>query len=180
MRLLYEFVRALRGTVLAILNSLSTLFYRITCRSFGVGSRVKWGTWISKPHQVEVGRNVVIGRRVNIGCETAGSTLVLGNDVQINDDVLLDYTGGVSVGTGTLISSGTIIYSHAHHGSPKANPTPYGKNIGERCWIGARSVILEGCRRIGDDVTVGAMSVVTRDLTSPGTYGGSPAKPLSK
>ena len=47
--------------------------------------------------------------------------------------------------------------------------------IGSYCWIGFRVLVVEGVT-IGDNVVVGAHSVVTKDLPSNGIYAGSPAR----
>jgi maltose O-acetyltransferase len=49
--------------------------------------------------------------------------------------------------------------------------------IGSYCWIGFRVLVLEGVT-IGDNVVIGAHSVVTKDLPSNGIYGGVPARLL--
>ena len=43
-------------------------------------------------------------------------------------------------------------------------------------WIGSRSIILPGCKRIGHGSIVGAGSVVTRDVPDYAIMGGNPAK----
>jgi sugar O-acyltransferase (sialic acid O-acetyltransferase NeuD family) len=50
-----------------------------------------------------------------------------------------------------------------------------GVSIGRDCLIGAGATVVQGVR-ICDGCLVGAGSVVTRDLTSPGTYFGTPAE----
>jgi len=47
--------------------------------------------------------------------------------------------------------------------------------IGDRCWIGSNTIILPGVT-IGDNVVVGAGSVVTKDIPSDVIVAGSPAK----
>jgi maltose O-acetyltransferase len=47
--------------------------------------------------------------------------------------------------------------------------------IGSRVWIGGNSVILPGVK-IGDDATIGAGSVVTKDVAAGKTVKGNPAK----
>jgi acetyltransferase-like isoleucine patch superfamily enzyme len=49
--------------------------------------------------------------------------------------------------------------------------------IGARCWIGANVHVLRGVT-IGDDVVVGAGSVVTRDLPPRVLAVGVPARPI--
>lgn len=45
-------------------------------------------------------------------------------------------------------------------------------------WIGARVIILPGCKRIGAHSIVGAGAVVTRDVPDYAIVGGNPAKVL--
>jgi len=52
-------------------------------------------------------------------------------------------------------------------------------SIGNYCWIGFRVFINEGVV-IGDNVVVGAHSVVTHDLEANGIYAGVPARLLRK
>ena len=45
-------------------------------------------------------------------------------------------------------------------------------------WIGARAIVLPGCRRIGHGAIIGAGSVVTKDVPDYAIMGGNPAKVL--
>ena len=71
-----------------------------------------------------------------------------------------------------------IVTSH-HETLPDGgiSKVPQGRavRIGDRAWLGARVMVLPGVT-IGDDVVIGAGSVVTKDCLTPGTYVGSPAK----
>ena len=51
--------------------------------------------------------------------------------------------------------------------------------IGNDCWIGGHTVILPGVT-IGDGVTIGASSVVTKDIPSYSIAVGSPARVVKK
>lgn len=48
--------------------------------------------------------------------------------------------------------------------------------IGADAWIGARALILPGCRRIGRGAVVAAGAVVTRDVPDYAVVGGNPAR----
>ena len=51
--------------------------------------------------------------------------------------------------------------------------------IGKSCWIGAGSIILPGVR-LGDNVVVGATSVVTRSVEPNKIVVGNPAKIIKR
>ena len=48
--------------------------------------------------------------------------------------------------------------------------------IGEDVWIGARAIILPGCKRIGAHSIIGAGAVVTHDVPEYAIVGGNPAR----
>lgn len=49
--------------------------------------------------------------------------------------------------------------------------------LGERCLVGSNATVLQGLT-IGEDVTIGAGAVVTKDVPSHVTVAGVPARPL--
>lgn len=49
------------------------------------------------------------------------------------------------------------------------------RHIGDNCWIGGSSTILPGVT-IGDNVTIGAGSVVVKDIPSNSVAVGNPAR----
>ena len=49
-------------------------------------------------------------------------------------------------------------------------------DISSDVWIGARAIILPGCKRIGHGAIIGAGSVVTKDVPDYAIMGGNPAK----
>jgi acetyltransferase-like isoleucine patch superfamily enzyme len=96
----------------------------------------------------------------------------------IEGGVLLDklFPQGIHIGENTLIGSGVVILSHDHCKRVENNQ-PYLMHtyIGRNCFIALRSVILPGVK-IGNEVIVGAGSVVTKDVPSHSVVAGNPAK----
>ncbi len=95
----------------------------------------------------------------------------------IEGSVLLDklYPNGIHIGANTLIAGGAVILSHDHC-KRVGNNQPYivDTHIGNNCFIAVNAVVLPGVR-IGDQVIVGAGSVVTKDVPSNTVVGGNPA-----
>jgi maltose O-acetyltransferase len=103
----------------------------------------------------------------------------------IASDVYFDTTAKIFIGEGTTITSNCLLLTHDHaieygYYACEAN---YNKEfrilkeirIGKWSFIGQRTIILPGVT-IGDNVIVGAGSIVTKDLKSNGVYAGAPAK----
>ncbi len=82
---------------------------------------------------------------------------------------------GIHIGKNTLVASEVIILSHDH--CKRVGDLPYFADvrIGERCFIAVGAMILPGVT-IGNEVIVGAGSVVTRDVPSNVIVAGNPAK----
>ena len=105
---------------------------------------------LRKCYQMHIGRGTVISRRSQF-------------DRGINPK-------GIHIGCDTRITGGVLVLAHDDCRKMKADTY-----IGDRCFIGARSIIMPGIR-IGDEVIVGAGSVVTKDVPSNCIVAGNPAK----
>jgi len=77
------------------------------------------------------------------------------------------------INTGAIIEHDAVVGDHCHI-APGAIVNGH-CSIGDRCMIGSGAVVIQGVT-IGDDIVVGANSTVTKDLTEPGIYVGSPAR----
>lgn len=133
-------------------------------------------------NNVQQAPGVKIIEPVNLyGCELHKDVFV-GPFVEIQNDVI--------IGAGTRIQSHSFICSNVRigelcfvgHGvmftNDKFRDRQLSKDflptrIGNKVYIGSNSTILPVT--ICDDVVIGAGSVVTKDITEPGTYAGNPA-----
>jgi maltose O-acetyltransferase len=133
--------------------------HALLAEAFGhVGS----GVYIRPPFHCDYGYNISLGDGVffNFNC------------------VVLD-VAAVSVGDGTQIGPGVQILAADHPRDPavRAQGLEFGRpvRIGANVWIGGGAIILPGVT-IGDNATVGAGSVVTRDIPGSETAFGNPAR----
>jgi acetyltransferase-like isoleucine patch superfamily enzyme len=79
------------------------------------------------------------------------------------------YPKGVHVGAETWVAFGATILTH-----DRTRGLYLDTVVGERCFIGARSVVLPGVR-IGDESIVAAGAVVTKDVPPRSIVAGNPA-----
>jgi acetyltransferase-like isoleucine patch superfamily enzyme len=114
------------------------------------------------------------------GCTFVGSGgISIGARTFVNRACYFESVAPVSIGRACEIGMQVLVvtstHSWDHEGRFSVQPTGRAVTIGDRCWIGARAMILPGVT-IGDDVVIGAGSVVTRDCASRGLYVGAPAR----
>jgi acetyltransferase-like isoleucine patch superfamily enzyme len=105
-------------------------------------------------------------------------SVTVGKNCWIGPNVILDGSGGLSIGDHVDICAGVQIYSHStvrRATSGGIDPIEYAPTrIGSRAYIGPQSVIQKGVT-IGDDVIIGAMSFVNRDVPTGAKAWGIPA-----
>jgi maltose O-acetyltransferase len=87
----------------------------------------------------------------------------------------------VKIGSRTLFGPNVQIYTATHPIRPEDRNGTKGREsakpitIGDDCWIGGAAIICPGVT-IGNGVTVGAGSVVTKDVPDRVFVAGNPAK----
>jgi acetyltransferase-like isoleucine patch superfamily enzyme len=105
--------------------------------------------------------------------------VTVGKNCWIGPNVILDGSGGLSIGDHVDISAGVQIYSHntvRRATSGGAEPITYlPTRIGSRVYIAPQAVVQMGVT-IGDNVVIGAMSLVNRDIPTGSTAWGVPAR----
>jgi maltose O-acetyltransferase len=112
----------------------------------------------------------------------------VGSNFYCNFDCIILDSAPVTIGDNCLLAPGVHIYTDTHPIDPQFRKNclqqdpPDGVyfelaksvTIGHTCWIGGRSIICPGVT-IGDNVVIGAGSVVTKDVPSNVVVGGNPA-----
>ena len=125
----------------------------------------------------EIGENCYIEPpfHANFG----GKHVHFGKNVYANFNLTMVDDGHIYVGDYTMFAPGVIVATAGHPILPELRETVYQYNmpvhIGKNCWIGAGAIILPGVT-IGDQVVVGAGSVVTKDLPSNVVAAGNPCR----
>ena len=125
----------------------------------------------------EIGKNCYIEPpfHANFG----GKHVHFGKNIYANFNLTMVDDGHIYVGDYTMFAPGVIVATAGHQILPELRETVYQYNmpvhIGKNCWIGAGAIILPGVT-IGDQVVVGAGSVVTKDLPSNVVAVGNPCR----
>ncbi|ELR66665.1 Maltose O-acetyltransferase [Photobacterium marinum] len=120
--------------------------------------------WIESPFNCDYGYNIKVGKGfyANHGC------------------TILD-CAPITIGDNCLLAPGVVIATAGHPLDPveRASGEEFAKaiTIGHDVWFGANVTVCPGVS-IGDNVVVGAGSVVVKDLPANTVCAGSPAKPI--
>lgn len=119
--------------------------------------------WIESPFYCDYGCHIFLGDRVyiNMNC------------------VFLD-SHHIEIGRDTFLGPSVQIYTATHPTDPDqrclpGNELAYPVRIGAQVWIGGGAIVLPGVT-IGDKTTIGAGSVVTRDVPSGVVAAGNPCR----
>jgi acetyltransferase-like isoleucine patch superfamily enzyme len=139
--------------------------------------------------QVSFGKNVTVMEPVNLyGC-TIGNNSFIGPFTEIQKNAVIgDHCRVqshsficelVTIGNNCFIGHGVMFINDLmNEGGPSGDPSKWKKTtIGNQVSIGSNSTVLPVS--ICDQVVIGAGSVVTKDITEPGTYVGNPAKKIN-
>ena len=112
-------------------------------------------------------------------CEFDSENVRIGDGTFVNAGCRFEGRGNIDIGCNVLIGPEVMILTSSHsidscgQVSREAHYTPV--RIADRCWIGARSLIMPGVT-IGEGTVIGAGAVVTRDCEPGALYVGVPAR----
>ncbi len=145
------------------LGKLSMQIRRFLCKNIfsSCGDRLV----VEKKAYFGNGKDFTVGNEGGIGYnfKSLNRIVKIGNYLMMAEDVLF-------IGGGHDFSRIDIPMGHQYD-LPKTPLT-----IDDDVWIGARAIILPGCKRIGKGAIIGAGSVVTKDVPDYAIVGGNPAR----
>lgn len=108
-----------------------------------------------------------------------GSHCYFGNNIYANFNLTLVDDTYIYVGDNTMFGPNVILATAGHPILPSLREKGYQYNmsihIGKNCWLGAGVIVVPGVT-IGDNVVIGAGSIVTKDIPSNVVAYGNPCK----
>jgi maltose O-acetyltransferase len=113
-----------------------------------------------------------------------GVNITVGENFLANNNCTMTDVAPITIGDDCLIGPNVGIYTAGHALDPirrKVEKKEFGQPvvIGNNVWLGGNSTILPGVT-IGDDVVIGAGSVVTKDIPNGVLAYGNPCKVIRK
>lgn len=133
-------------------------FYQYTLEDCGHDLSVEFGSFFTKP-QISLGDNVYIGAYCIIGSVNIGHNVLIASRVSV--------LSGAKQHADSSTNTQSIVRA----------PSYKKISIGESSWIGEGAILMNN---IGNDVIIGAGSVVVKEVENSITAVGNPAKALTK
>lgn len=166
----------LQRIYIGITSRLRALWYRF------LGMKLLGKVWlrnidIPRLHQyITLHPGVALDRDVTLILSEVSErpSLEIGSSVYINRNTIIDVSGEMTIGEEALIGPFCYLTDHDHDAEHVGLITK-NTTIGKRAWLGAHVSVLKGVT-IGDDVVIGAGSVVTKDIPAGATAVGNPAR----
>jgi virginiamycin A acetyltransferase len=128
-------------------------FYKWTLRSCSIDTTISFGTFFSRS-MASVGQNVSIGAYCVIGCAHIGARTQIASHVQIPSG-----------------PHGHLRDANGRLGTPLDDEVV----IGSDCWIGSSAIVMAN---VGAGTTIGAGSVVVKEIPAGVVAAGNPAKTI--
>jgi len=179
------------------------IFYRLIFKKMGKGTMIAKSVTLRHPYKISLGNNVIVDENVmldakgidNKGIEI-GDGAFLGRNTIIsckNGDVILHpkvnlgfnsyivSLNRVEVGENTLFAAYAYVVGGGHMSDeiyvPLRDQDTHGLGIkiGRDSWLGAKSMIMDGCN-VGDYCIIGAGAIVTKNIPDYSIAVGTPAR----
>ena len=161
--LYYGFARFLPKSTAPIIGKASMKFRSWLCKqlfsSCGKKLVVENGAYFGNGNDFSVGDEAALGSNF----KSINRIVTIGNNLMMSEDIM--FIGGIHHFERTDIPMG-------HQDAAPKTPLEIDNDV----WIGARVMILPGCKHIGTGVIIGAGAVVTKDIPDFAVVGGNPAR----
>jgi acetyltransferase-like isoleucine patch superfamily enzyme len=167
------------------MSRLRLMVYRALGMRQGKKNRMEGGGRVRRCNQIIIGDNNAFTQGCWLWPEDAdfvGIRVRIGNSNYFNRNVMIDACGSIEIGDHNMFGPDVYITDSNHQFSGYCSPgeLPMDRGtvvIGNRCWIGAKAVILKDVR-LGDGCVVAAGAVVTRSVEAGAVVAGVPARSL--
>lgn len=164
---LFDHVKSVLGAVLYIFTNyvvayipiwrIRKIFYIVLGMKIGKGSRLNMKVIVWYPWNITIGNHTIV-----------------------NEYTLLDGRGGLTIGNSCSFAMWSMVYTASHYAnSDSFQYYTRRTEIGDCCWICARSIILPGSKVL-DRTIISAGSVFKGESEEAGIYCGNPAVIVSK
>lgn len=202
--ILFELITTLFSGLPGLLGYVSrSILYPLILKSCGKRPAIGKGVVLRCPASVEIGSKALIDDYVAIDARGEDSPIIIGDfvsigrfstitskhgsiklnqGVNVGSYVRIATQTSIEIGESTLIAAYAYIGPGNHQNSDSSKPLiaqemelKGGVKIGKHCWIGAGAIILDGVE-LGDNVIVGAHSLVRESFPSGSVVAGTPAK----
>lgn len=157
-------------------SQLMTPLYRSAFRRFGRGSVLVSPLMLQGAEAISIGDGTLIRDGAWLAAEGDRAALTIGDDCYFGHRLHLHSIDPVTIGSHCVVADNVMITSTDHGRDDRHSVVARGPVvIGDHVFIGQNCVVLGGVR-LGDGVTVGAGSVVTRDVPAGAVVAGVPAR----
>jgi lipopolysaccharide O-acetyltransferase len=176
--------------LLSIYWKISFIIYGFRIHHIGKNAKFRLGGSVKNGKYIIIGDDFFIGKDFLLGVypigKDLGGCIKIGNNVVAQESVRISAAESVEIGNNVLIGS-YILISDNNHGMDASNEKDYmyqnitakPVSIGDGCWIGEKVTILPGSN-IGEKCIIGANSVVTGTIPPYTISVGAPARPIKR
>ena len=166
-------------------SRLRLAFYRLLGLRAGARNRMEGGGRCRRLDQIQLGEENAFTQGAWLWPEDTDHDRIrikIGSRNYFNRNVMIDACNRIEIGDENMFGPDVYMTDSNHRFGPGLSPShePMQKGtikIGNRCWIGAKAVILKNVE-LGDGCVVAAGAVVTRSFPPGSVVAGVPAKPL--
>jgi acetyltransferase-like isoleucine patch superfamily enzyme len=152
--------------------------YRRAFGSLGAGSVIVSPQVLRGTDRIFIGERCAFYAGAWLACEEEGGPLTIGDDNYFGHRVHLHALDELSIGNGCVFVDDVYVGTADHDRDVRTRSHGSGPvTIGDRVFLGQRVSVLGGVT-IGDGATVGAHSVVTKDVRPGAVVAGVPAREI--